>query len=340
MYIRRLPLLLCLLLGAALLASPAMAGTQGTRWFKGDLKAALTQAKRSKKRVLVKFEAAWCGPCRKLGKEVFHTPNGRKLTRDFIAVRVDFDAPANRGFIEKYVVLGLPTTAVLEPDGTQVLRIMGYDGKAPFERLLATAGAAKDPLAPLQQQHEATPGDDDVRLALGKALLVRSSHGDKRHVQARAMLEPLLWRQATGVTKADRAQAERAAEVLFTLGRYHHRVRRDPATAQHLWRELATRFPQTSFAGGAWWWFARSQAEMGRAAAGTAVLRARALAHPAHRSALSQWIGFAAKHHLTGEVPALTAAIARYAKAGGSDADGLRGKVKSIAGNNVDKSGK
>ena len=293
-------------------AGNATTAAAGTRWFGGDLDAAMLLAKKSGKRVLVKFEASWCGPCKRLASEVFQTDEGAALTQALIAVRVDFDAPANRKHIERYVVLGLPTTVVLSTSGEQVVRIMGYDGKAAFERVLATASDAVDPLPALQARHAAAPGDDANRLALGKALLVRGGSGSALHQRALTLLEPLLWRAAPapGVdSETQRSRDERAAEVLFTLGRYHHRVRRDPATAQHLWRELAVRFGTTSWAGGAWWWFARSQAELGRVDAGRDVLQQRSAGSPANESALRQWVDFAAKHHLAPDKPALRAAV-------------------------------
>ena len=299
----------------ALTVTPNLANAAvGTRWFTGDLDAAMLLAKKSGKRVLVKFEASWCGPCKRLATEVFHTDAGAALTKGLIAVRVDFDAPANRKHIERYVVLGLPTTVVVAPSGQQVLRIMGYEGKAAFERILATASDAVDPLPALEARFAANASKDDAtRLALGKALLVRGAAGSEMHRRALTVLEPLLWHAAPaagGDAEKQRRRNEHAAEVLFTLGRYHHRVRRDPATAQHLWRELALRFGTTSWAGGAWWWFARSQAELGRVDVGRDVLQRRSERHPADESALSQWVAFAAKHHLVNDKPALLAAAA------------------------------
>jgi len=315
---------------AAKKSAPEGARHQGTKWVTVDLATALAQAKRSKKRVLIKFEASWCGPCRRLARDVFHTPSGARLTRDLIAVKVDFDAPANRPFIERYVVLGLPTTVVVSPEGEQVLRIMGYDGKAAFERVLATASAAVDPVPALRKRWQKAPGDDANRLALGKALLVRGAHGSALQREAFALLEGLIWRPTAAASKDKdiaRAQRERAAEVLFTLGRFHHRVRRDPGTAQHLWRELATRFGATSWAGGAWWWFARSQAELGRIHIGRDVLRQRARRAANDRSALSQWISFAMKHHIESDRAELLTAAQKF----GADAASLEKRIRAIS---------
>ncbi len=323
-----------LVFGGATSPSLAAGKAAGTRWFKGDLAQALAAAKTSGKRVLVKFEASWCGPCKRLGAQVFHSPEGARLTRDLIAVRVDFDAPENRRWVERYVILGLPTTVVLDGGGQQVLRIMGYEGKADFERQLATAGTAVDPVPALEARLQKAPDDPATRLALGKLLLVRAGGKGATFQRARALLEPLLW-PPTSVSKGTSPQAlrvarEQAAEVLFVLGRFHHRVRRTPAVAQHVWRELATRFPDTSWAGGAWWWYARSQAELGRVGVGVGVLRQRAT-RGADLSAFKQWLSFAEKHGLVVEAAPLADALKRRAALPADQRAALQTRVDALA---------
>ena len=305
-----------MLFGAMLDAIPAAASAPipngRTPWLDGSLDHAISQAKAEKKRLFIKFEASWCGPCQRLGK-LLDTAEGRAVLGGALAVRVDFDLDANRKHIEKFVVLGLPTVAVLDPDGTQVSRIEGFDSK---ETWLAEAKAAKtalDPLPSLHKQHRDAPNDAGAAMRYGKALLVRGSE-----VLGLKLLERTLWLThsapaGSGPPANNRALDNVAAETLFVLGRYHHRVRRDPKTAQHLWRELAVRFPTSDFVGGAWWWYARSQHELGRTDVGLLALKARLAAHPRSLSAIGQWVSFAAKHKLAAEVPALKAALAQGA---------------------------
>ena len=75
-------------------------------------------------------------------------------------------------------------------------------------------------------------------LHLGQVLLERG-----HTVRGMALLEQVTW-------LAPRSEA--AANALFVLGRYYHRVKQEPETARHVWRELASRFPTTGWAGGAW----------------------------------------------------------------------------------------
>ncbi len=289
-----------------LLALPACAASNaGIDWHGAGLDNALQQAAKNNKRILVKFTADWCSSCKKLDKEVMSTAEGKKRTADMIAVKVDFDAPANRRLVERYVVLGLPTVVVLDGKGTQVARIMGFDGKADWLAKLKAAKTAGDPLPALRKARLDRPEDGDATLALGRALLVRG-----RAKEGERMLEGLLWQ---GKESDARSQA-RAAEALFTLGRYYHRVQRKPATARFIWRALAQGHPNSPWAGGAWWWYARAEAEIGRHAIGLKALRGRAQREPANLSAARQWGKYVVKHKLIASQPqafkALTAARA------------------------------
>jgi hypothetical protein len=237
------------------------ARAEGVRWESATLDEALAKAREENTRVFVKFDAAWCSVCRTLERELLDTAEGAALTEDLVAVRFDFDDPANRPLVERYVVLGLPTTLVLTPDGQQIGRISGYDTKEAFVAQIEAAKTGDDPVPALRAAHEAAPENALAMLALGEALLVRGETAE-----GEALLGRVAWRSG-----AD--DAAHAAEALFLLGRYHHRVRRDPSEARHVWRELATRFPDDERAPGAVWWFAKAEAELGHHAVGLAALR-------------------------------------------------------------------
>lgn len=263
--------------------APSPAQGLGVQWRSMSVDAALAEARASEQRVFVKFDAEWCTYCEHLEDEVLSTAEGGRLTEQLVPVRVDFDDEANRPMIERYVVLGLPTVLVLTPDGTQVGRIQGYHGRQEWVDEFEHARTAVDPVPALRDALQTSPGDAEATLRLGEALLVRGSP-----TEGQALLERVTWMNAD----------EQAAKALFILGRYHHRVRREPEIARHLWRELAARYPDNDWAGGAWWWYAKAQAELGQHDVGLHALRARALAAPHNLSALSQWGDFVATHEL------------------------------------------
>ncbi len=270
------------LLGAlavvAALAAPA-GSAERLAWPHERLAPALAEAAASGRLVLVKADAAWCPECKTLEAEVFATPAGAALAQRFVAARLDFDHPDNRPAMERYVILGLPTTLVLRADGSEVGRVTGYQGAEQFLAALGAIETRGDVLPALRAAAAARPDDPEALLRLGEALLVRGDPAGE------ATLERVTWLAAG-------ARPAVAAEALFLLGRFHHRVRRDPATARHLWRELATRYPDQGWAGGAWAWYARAQAELGQPQVGATALRVRAVAEPANAAATRQWVQF------------------------------------------------
>jgi thioredoxin-like negative regulator of GroEL len=255
---------------------PGPAAAQGVDFRDMTIDEALELAAEEQRRVFVKFDAEWCTYCRTLDEEVLSTPEGGALTADVVAVRVDFDAEENRRFVERYVVLGLPTSLVLASDGTQVARIQGYHGRDSWITELEAGLTAEDPLPALRAALEAAPNDPEATLRLGEALLVRGNAED-----GEALIERATWLSGPS--------GDVGAEALFILGRYYHRVRRDPRTARHVWRELAARYPDNDWAGGAFYWYAKAEAELGHEALGLEVLRRRALAHPDDAAIVSQW---------------------------------------------------
>lgn len=272
----------------------------------GDVEAALARAAQTGQRVLLEFDANWCPSCRQLEREVLHAPEGAALARQMIPVRLDFDAPANRRFVERYVVLGLPTVVVLDAHGTQVGRIMGYEGKDHWLGQARAALEAGDPLPALRAAVARTPDDHVATLALGRALLVR---GEKD--EGERLLESLLWQD----DQDDKKAREAAAEALFVLGRYYHRVRRQPSTAHYIWRALAQGHPDSPWAAGAWWWYARAEAEQGRPGNGLKALRARAHQKPQAVAALDQWGNYVLKYRLKGSRDEAVAGIEKAAAA-------------------------
>jgi protein disulfide-isomerase len=107
-----------------------------------DLPAAQTQAKKDKKLVFMNFTGSdWCGWCKKLQKEVFTTKEWDTYAQDkLVLVEVDFPSQkkqsadlkkANEALQGKYKANGFPTLVVLNSEGKEVWRKVGYMAGGP-----------------------------------------------------------------------------------------------------------------------------------------------------------------------------------------------------------------
>lgn len=116
----------------------AMINTQaGELSWTGDLPKALATAKAEKKAVLVDFTGSdWCGWCIKLKAETFDQPAFAEYAKaNLVLVELDFprnkpqpDAlkKANKDLQKKYKVNGFPTLLVLDANGKELGRQVGY----------------------------------------------------------------------------------------------------------------------------------------------------------------------------------------------------------------------
>ena len=89
--------------------------------------AARAEARRRGVPLLVHFHASWCGPCRRMERDVLDTRSlASKLGATVVAVKVDTDREP--GVASRYRVRLLPTDLVLAPDGKELARTTGYQG--------------------------------------------------------------------------------------------------------------------------------------------------------------------------------------------------------------------
>ena len=109
-------------------AAPAVAShnTSGVRWTT-DWEAALAQAKKENKVVVIDFYADWCVWCRRLDSTTYRDPKVvHYLTERTVPLKLDVDASPGRAMANRYGVDGLPTILILSADGKEIGRIPGY----------------------------------------------------------------------------------------------------------------------------------------------------------------------------------------------------------------------
>lgn len=99
---------------------------------RADISAALAQAKREHKRVLLDFGGDWCGDCQVLDIYFNQSPNAQLLKKNYVLVHIWIGhMDANIAITQKYGVpinKGVPALAVLASDGKVI-----YAQKGEFE---------------------------------------------------------------------------------------------------------------------------------------------------------------------------------------------------------------
>ncbi len=91
---------------------------------------ALALAKEGNKATLVEFRAQWCAWCKKMEKEVYTQGDVIALSDRVVFARAD--EAQRKDLMKKYGVRGLPTAVILDRNGREIKRIVGYKAAPQF----------------------------------------------------------------------------------------------------------------------------------------------------------------------------------------------------------------
>jgi thiol-disulfide isomerase/thioredoxin len=114
--------------------------TQPFIWAHGTpgLTAALASARASGKKVLLDFEATWCGPCHTMDQWIWtDSAVAAQLNAGYVGVKIDVDLEP--GLVKRFRTKGYPTMIMLAPTASEIGRVEGYQSSA---QMLAILGAS------------------------------------------------------------------------------------------------------------------------------------------------------------------------------------------------------
>jgi thioredoxin-related protein len=97
----------------------------GIAWFKGDVDAAFTYAKKQNKPLFLYWGAVWCPPCNQVKSTVFNRQGFIERSRFFVPVHIDGDSPSAQKLGARFKVRGYPTMILFSPDGNEITRLPG-----------------------------------------------------------------------------------------------------------------------------------------------------------------------------------------------------------------------
>ena len=109
----------------------------GVAFVETTLAEALAQAQAAGKLVFLDCQTVWCGPCRAMAKNVFTLPRvGEYFAERFVALKMDMETGEGPDVAHRYKVKAYPTMLVLDAEGRELHRIVGYrDATALLEEL-------------------------------------------------------------------------------------------------------------------------------------------------------------------------------------------------------------
>lgn len=99
---------------------------EGMQFFQGSFEEAKELAKEEDKLIFVDAYTTWCGPCKKMAKNVFPKKEvGAFYNENFINLKMDMESQAGRKFDSKYSVGSYPTFLFINGEGDIVLKDKG-----------------------------------------------------------------------------------------------------------------------------------------------------------------------------------------------------------------------
>lgn len=111
----------------ATLAGQAATEPAGVEFIACTLDAALSRARAEGKLVFLDCQTVWCGPCRAMAKNVFPLPRvGAFFDERYVALKMDMETGEGPDVAHRYEVKAYPTMLVLDAEGHELGRIVGY----------------------------------------------------------------------------------------------------------------------------------------------------------------------------------------------------------------------
>lgn len=145
----------------ALISSAAIG--QGIEFFHGSWEEALVKAQEEDKIIFVDAYASWCGPCKRMAKNVFTQPSvGKFHNANFINLKLNMEKKEAAVFRKKHNVRAYPTLFYLDPQGEQISVQVGGKNAEDLVKLGQAALKKYDRSAEYAELYEA--GDRDPNL--------------------------------------------------------------------------------------------------------------------------------------------------------------------------------
>ena len=114
---------------------------------------AAAKAKKENKLVFVDCYTQWCGPCKKMARDIFPQEKvGKYMNERFVNVKIDMEASYAEGLSKEWQVSGYPTFIIFNADGKEIGRFMGGSDADGFIARVAEKSAVDAAVSSLEER--------------------------------------------------------------------------------------------------------------------------------------------------------------------------------------------
>ena len=115
-----------LLFASLMLLGISTVSAQGITFEKGNWDEVVKKAKAENKFIFVDAYAEWCGPCKRMAKDVFPENSvGAFYNKNFVSYKFDMEKGEGPKFAKTYTVAAYPTLLFFNPAGELIHKAVG-----------------------------------------------------------------------------------------------------------------------------------------------------------------------------------------------------------------------
>ncbi len=145
--------------------------SQGIDFFQGTWAEALEKATKEEKLIFVDAYAKWCGPCKRMAKNVFTHPSvGEYYNANFVNMKLDMEESESRDFKKSFRPSAYPTLFFVNGEGELVKKVVGGKSTPDFIKLGKDIIKSYDRSGIYADKYEKGDHSFDVVLSYIKAL--------------------------------------------------------------------------------------------------------------------------------------------------------------------------
>lgn len=152
------------------------------------LEQASAKAKAENKLIFLDCYTQWCGPCKKMSKEVFPLAEvGAVMNPKFVNIQIDMESAYGAPLAKKLQIQAYPTFVIFNADAQEISRFLGYHAAGDFLKVLEEKGK-DDASATFKARFDS--GERDPKFLQDYlASLTAAYKGDEANAVAEAILD-------------------------------------------------------------------------------------------------------------------------------------------------------